>query len=253
MPKLVKIKKIVDENEKVKTFFLDTKLDVKPGQFIMVWIKGVDEKPFSLSSVKGDIAVTVEVKGEFTRAMFKLEVGDEVGIRGPYGNGYSAEKGAVVVAGGLGLAPLKPLIGKISGVEVVYGAKTKDVLIFKDMIEKFDVCTDDGSFGEKAFTTDILERKLKGGKVSIVYACGPEVMLLKVFEVCEKYSVDCEVSLERYMKCGFGVCAQCVCEDQMVCKDGPVFGSDMLRGMSEFGKSARLKSGKLVSLKEYYG
>ena len=72
-----------------------------------------------------------------------------------------------------------------------------------------------------------------------------------VFDLCEKHGVECQAALERYMKCGFGLCGQCACGDQLVCQDGPVFGSAALRRMEEFGRSARLKSGRKVPLKEY--
>jgi dihydroorotate dehydrogenase electron transfer subunit len=248
MPKLVKIKKITEENAKVKTFLLDVKIDAKPGQFLMVWIKDVDEKPFSLS---GENAITVEKKGEFTEAMFKLREGDEVGVRGPYGNGFSLKKDACVVAGGLGLAPLKPVIEDLKNPTVICGAKTEKDFIFKGMFDA-KMCTDDGSAGHKGFTTDLLKDMLKEKKFSVVYACGPEIMLKKVFEICEENNVECEISLERFFKCGIGICGQCCIDDQMVCKDGPVFNSEQLRKLSELGKFARLKTGKMVKLEEYF-
>ncbi|MBW2985010.1 dihydroorotate dehydrogenase electron transfer subunit, partial [Candidatus Woesearchaeota archaeon] len=103
-PKTVKITKVVKENYKVKTFYLDINLKAKPGQFVMAWIPGVDEKPFTLSSI-APVAITVEEKGKFTSRMFKLKEGDSVGIRGPYGHGFSAKPNACIVAGGMGIAP----------------------------------------------------------------------------------------------------------------------------------------------------
>ena len=77
-------------------------------------------------------------------------------------------------------------------------------------------------------------------------------MMKKVLELCNKYKIKCEASLERMMKCGFGICGACMCNDKLVCKDGPVFNSRQLNGMSEFGNFARLKSGKKVTIKEYH-
>jgi len=72
-----------------------------------------------------------------------------------------------------------------------------------------------------------------------------------IFDLCERYKVECQAALERYMKCGFGVCGQCACGEMLVCQDGPVFNSDALRRMEEFGREARLKSGRRVSIQEY--
>ena len=95
-------------------------------------------------------------------------------------------------------------------------------------------------------------KKLKEKKYSKVYSCGPEIMAKAVFDLCEKHKINCEISLERYMRCGFGVCGACACSDKLVCKDGPVFNSKELRNMQDFGSSALLKSGKKVPLNEYF-
>jgi dihydroorotate dehydrogenase electron transfer subunit len=251
LPKTVKIKKIVEENYKVKTFYLDIKLNAAPGQFVMVWIPELDEKPFTLSSIN-PVAVTVEKKGKFTEKMFKLKVGDLIGVRGPYGKGFSAKANACIVAGGLGLAPLLPLIEKLKNPEIIFGVKSKKDLMFTDKLKGANLCTDDGCVGFKGFTSDLLSEFLKKKKYSVVYTCGPEIMIKSVFDVCEKHKVNCEASLERFMKCGFGVCGNCAIDDQLVCKDGPVFDSKQIRKLTELGKFARLKSGRKVPLKEYY-
>jgi len=250
-PKTVKITKIVKENYKVKTFYLDINLKAKPGQFVMAWIPGVDEKPFTLSSI-APVAITVEEKGKFTSRMFKLKEGDSVGIRGPYGNGFSAKSNACIVAGGMGIAPLMPLIERLKNPEIIFGVKSRKGLMFTEKLRNANFCTDDGCVGFKGFTSDLLEQFLKKKKYKIVYTCGPEIMIKKVFDICEKHKINCEASLERFMKCGFGVCGNCAIDDQMVCKDGPVFDSVKLRKLTELGKFARLKSGKKVPLKEYY-
>ena len=86
----------------------------------------------------------------------------------------------------------------------------------------------------------------------MVYACGPEIMMYKVFELCETRGIPCQISLERYMRCGFGVCGACVCGKQVVCKDGPIFGSEALREMKDFNTRALLKSGREVDLSLYF-
>ncbi len=88
-------------------------------------------------------------------------------------------------------------------------------------------------------------------QLRIIYTCGPEFMMYKVYEFCKEHNIQCEASLERYMKCGIGICGQCVCNGQMVCKDGPVFNLNSLNTMSDFGNYSLLKSGKKVTLKEY--
>ena len=93
---------------------------------------------------------------------------------------------------------------------------------------------------------------LKEGKIKIVYNCGPEVMMKKVLELCNKYNVQCEGSVERYMKCAFGICGACAIDDKFVCYDGPIFNKKQLNELKEFGKFARLKIGKKVTIKEYH-
>ncbi len=251
LPEMARITKVVDENPYVKTFFIDKRIDAKPGQFVMVWIPGVDEKPFSLSYLGKQTGITVEEKGKFTSALFRVKEGDSIGVRGPYGKEFSLKPNACVVAGGCGVAPLSPLIEQLPKPFVIQGARSKDRLIFPKRFEKANLATDDGSFGTKGFVTDVLESELKKRKFSIIYTCGPEVMMKRVFELCEKYGVECEASLERYMKCGFGVCGQCEASGLRVCKDGPVFASAQLRKIKDFGGFARLKTGKRVAIGEY--
>ena len=252
LPQIVKIIKITDENSKVRTFFFDRKIKSAPGQFVMVWLPEVDEKPFVLSY---DNAVTVEKKGIFSEKMFNLNAGDKIGIRGPYGNGFEIKENACIVAGGLGIAPLVGLIEGMKDSTVIYGAKTKSDYIFNVRLKKIKniaYCTDDGSFGFKGFVSEKLEELLREKKFDAVYCCGPEIMAKKVFEICEKHKIELQASLERYMKCGFGICGSCAIGSYLVCKGGPVFCSKQLRKIDEFGNSARLKSGKKVLLAEYF-
>jgi len=250
LPEIVTIKKVIQENNKVKTFFFDKKIKALPSQFVMLWLPGVDEKPFALSY---DDAVTIECKGIFTRKTCYLKKGDKIGIRGPYGNGFKIKKNALVVAGGLGMASLAGLIDSLKNPEIILGAKTKKELLFVKRFKnkKVNISTDNGSLGFKGFATELMEEILKKKKFKVVYTCGPEIMMKKVFEICEKNKIECQASLERYIKCGIGVCGECAINDKLVCKDGPVFNSKQLRELSEFGKFARLKSGKKVSIKKY--
>ncbi len=254
MHTILKIDKINDENETIKTFFFRHKLDYKPGQFLMVWVPGIDEKPISVSYVDNEeFSITVEKKGGFTEAMHRLKPGDKIGIRGPYGNPFTIKKGrACVIGGGCGISPIMPLIEKLDNPTVILGCQSKDRLMFKDKINKYHVCTDDGSFGFKGFVTDKLKELLEKEKFDIVYTCGPEIMMKKVFEICQENNIECEASLERLMICGIGICGQCMCDNLRVCQDGPVFDSEKLAKSKDFGSKAMVKTGKKVSLKEYY-
>jgi len=249
-PRAVKITKIVDENPLVKTFFLDTEIDARPGQFLMVWLPGVDEKPVSISYSR-PLGITVRKVGKFTEKLFESKPGDLLGIRGPYGNGFStSKKNCVVVGGGIGIPPITVLAEKIKPTAIV-GARTKEDLLFVKRLEKCSkkvvVMTDDGSAGEKGFVTDALERVLSSGKVECVYACGPEKMLVRCLEIANKHKVPAELSLERYMKCGIGICGNCVLGESRICRDGPVYAGEQLKG-TEFGKAKLDRSGTAVPI-----
>ncbi len=257
-PVILRVHKKQVESPEFATLFFEYEMPFKPGQFIMVWIPGIDEKPYTISyHSKNRFAVTIEAKGIFSKKAVTLEKGDVVGIRGPFGNGFNIrpDQAVCVVAGGCGMAPLGTLVERLGkGTTFIHGARTKDFILYPD---RFDIerqfCTDDGSFGHKGFVTDILEKQIKSGKkFDMVYACGPEIMMYNVFNICEEYEIPCQVSLERYMRCGFGICGACVCGDQVVCTDGPVFDSGMLREMKDFNKKALLKSGRHVDLLQYF-
>jgi len=260
MPVSNKVRKIVEENREVRTIFLEENVPgAIPGQFVMVWLPGMDEKPYALSYMDGEAAITVQRRGKFTDRIFKLRKGDYIGVRGPYGNGFDVDicKRPCIIAGGIGIAPLAPLAEKLAKKKpiIIMGASTRDKLIFVDRMRK--VCkveptTDDGSCGRKCFASDILEGVIRKCKADVVYGCGPEPMLKRVFEICRKRRIECQLSLERYMHCGFGVCGSCAIDGYRVCVDGPVFSSEQLSKMTEFGRFARLKYGNKVGLYEYY-
>jgi dihydroorotate dehydrogenase electron transfer subunit len=262
MHQVHKIKKIIRETPVSQTYIFEGKIEYKPGQFIMMWLPGTDEKPFAVSYIgKDEFGVTIECKGIFTKKVCGIPIGTKVGIRGPYGHGFELRNDSIIVAGGLGMAPAFPLIKEIKNSTIIQGAKSKEFLLYLKnpnvlkLIDKNNnkivYCTDDGSFGIKGFTSQVLN-ELISKKTETVFTCGPEIMIKKIFEICEKNKVECQASLERYIRCGFGICGACVCGDQLVCKDGPVFKSEQLRKMKDFGKFARLKSGKKVPLEDYF-
>lgn len=256
------IKKIIRETPKAVTLILEGKINYSHGQFIMLWLPGADEKPFVVSYMdKNSFGITIEEKGKFTKKVADIKTGIEVGIRGPYGNGFKITNNSIVAAGGLGMAPALSLIKKLRNSIIIQGAKSKEYLLYLknkeilNIIEKNNnkiiYCTDNGSFGIHGFTTDVLKEMINE-KIRTVYTCGPEIMIKKVFEICEEHKIECQVSLERFCKCGVGICGSCAINDQLVCKDGPVFNSQQIRKLTELGKFARLKSGKKVPIKDYY-
>lgn len=259
-PVILEIDKVVEEAEGFKTFVFKHKLNAKPGQFVMLWIPRVDEKPFSVTyQDEKKFALTVFKVGKFTEKLFSMKKGDKVGVRGPYGNPFNLEgKRVVLVGGGCGTAPLGFLADELKkkkvDVNFIVGAKSKNYLLYLDRMKKSGiktfVTTDDGSFGVKGFTTDLLKTFIEKNRLDKVYACGPEVMLANVVKMCLEAKVPCEVSMERYMKCGFGICGQCCVDDSgvRVCKEGPVFSAEQVSRMKEFGKYKRSASGRKVDL-----
>lgn len=229
-PEMCRVLEVWKEGEGIKTVRLEKSLDAEPGQFVMLWLPGVDEKPFSLSKIGDSIEVTFDKKGSFTEALYRIKKGDRIGVRGPYGNGWELRgKNVCVVAGGLGLAPLMPLIEDGAKLTVIHGVRNKGRVMFKERLEKSGVklyySSDDGSFGKHCYACDILADFIKFSKFDQVLCCGPEILMKKVVDICKEDSVACQVSLERYMKCGIGICGSCAFGSKglRVCVDGPVF------------------------------
>jgi len=249
--RIVKLVRVVEENPRVKTFWFRDALcsKAKPGQFVMVWIIGVDEIPLSLSTIGDICSITVAKVGDATETMHKLKPGDSVGVRGPYGNGFKIVKGRVaVVAGGVGLATLLPLLERLKEC----GCRTEAFLGFRSKHDIFQlakveravkpdgavmVATDDGSIGFKGLVSELFEKHLRKSRPSydVVYTCGPPAMIRRVYELCETWGLKIQASLEAYMKCGIGICGSCCIGPYRVCRDGPVFSASQLRKMPELG------------------
>ncbi|MBN1385781.1 dihydroorotate dehydrogenase electron transfer subunit [Candidatus Woesearchaeota archaeon] len=257
-PVSLRISRIVEEAEGVKTFYFRHHIEASPGQFLMVWLPGVDEKPVGVSyQDEASFAVTVRSVGPWSSRMHALEVGDILGIRGPYGSSFSLEGELIIcVAGGYGAAPLAFLAeeAKKRGLEVdfVIGARDESKLLFRERLGSGGVnylpATDDGSCGHHGFCTELLERRIQERSPDKVFAVGPEKMMKSVVTLCERYGIPVEVSLERYMKCGFGVCGQCCVDDSgfRMCKEGPVLDQEKLKKVKEFGEYRRDAAGNLV-------
>ncbi len=259
-PVMTEIDEIVEEARDIRSFWFRGSPDAKPGQFVMAWIPAVGQKPFGISyQEKGRFAVTVSKVGPFTKALFGKRPGDAVGVQGPYGRPFSGNgKRVALVGGGYGTAPIGFLAEEMAraGREVhfIAGAATGDLLMFRDRFKGGSVdavfSTDDGSFGHHGFCTDCLDDLLSKARIDRVYCCGPERMMTKAAEICRARGVDGEFSLERYLKCGFGVCGSCCLDGTgwRVCKEGPVFTLEELGKVSEFGKHKRDASGRRVKL-----
>ena len=270
----VKINRVIGECTGVKTisFKLGNNIIPKPGQFVMVWVPGVDEIPMSISNYdeNGNWSITVKDVGECTNALQNLKLGDFIGIRGPFGNHFKmppkALKHIFLVGGGIGMAPLKFLLNQLkeSGfkVKVIEGAKSKNELLYLDELVnrknkncEFYCCTDDGSYGQKCFPTKLFEEKINeiepvDLKNTIVYTCGPEIMMYHLFKTCEMHGIELFASLERIMRCGCGLCGLCAIDPIgiLVCKDGPIFNLAKLNKMDDFGKYKRDFTGKKIGI-----
>ena len=251
------------ETDTVKTFTVKDKLCAKasPGQFLMLWIPGVDEIPLSvLNAGNGEVSVSVKAVGDATRHLHAMKTGELVGVRGPFGTSFTESRGRVLlVGGGTGTAPLlflaKKLSAKADRLSFVIGAKTKSELLFLNELDA--VCTkqsvlaatEDGSYGLKCLATEPLEKLLDKERFNVIYTCGPELMMRKVFDLAQKRKIAMEASLERLMRCGIGLCGSCVIGKYRVCKDGPVFTAAQLSEVKdEFGYSKLGFDGSRIEL-----
>ena len=250
---MLKIKRHISETPSVKTIRFEGKLDATPGQFVMVWVPGVDEFPMSVSYPGVNFGITYQILGEGTKALGNKRIGEKIGIRGPYGNGFEVKgKSLLVVAGGLGMAPLAPVLelAKKSSVDLVLGARTSAELLFEKRAKsagaKVHVTTDDGSKGFKGFASALAMELLDDNRYDCVYTCGPEKMISKVLDSASKHKTPVQASLERIMKCGIGICDSCALDGKPVCKDGPVFASTELKGFEELGRTKLDQSGRKV-------
>ncbi len=261
---LVRVEKLTE----LETFF-EVKLpggrdlNHEPGQFVEVSIFGVGEAPISVSSSplkKGSFEMVVRRVGNVTNAMHKLKAGDKIGIRGPFGHGFNLDefkgRDVVIVAGGIGLVPLRSLINTIldpsqrkdyGRLIILYGAKTENEFLFRDELKMWEEREDvelkitvdrktpnwNGHVG--VITTLIPDVKLNL-KNTVVAVCGPPVMYkFVILSLQAKGLKDNQiyVSLERKMKCGVGKCGHCQINNIYVCQEGPVFNYEKIKDLKE--------------------
>jgi dihydroorotate dehydrogenase electron transfer subunit len=220
------------ENAKTVSLILDTSMPACPGQFAMLWLPGVDEKPFSISGAE-PLQFTIARVGPFSELLHALRIGDRLWVRGPFGRGYSPGTGrTLLVGGGYGAAPLHFLGRTIlaagaGGIEAALGARFSADLLFVERFQALGadvhVATEDGSAGTRGRVTDVVGPLLESGRFARLSACGPEGMLESLAALCGASQVPAELSYEAYMRCGIGMCGSCEHGGRLVCMDGPVF------------------------------
>ena len=240
-----------DETPDVKSFLIENNIDEmpKPGQFYEIYVKGIGEAPISIASWKDGLLFSVKRVGKVTEIMHKLQKNDHLWIRGPYGNGFPYDDNfTILIAGGIGLPPIRSYIeyslskGKRE-LQLLYGARTPSDIVYRNLLsewsELFDVqiTVDKGDKywkGNVGVLTTLFNRiKKKNAKFLIV---GPEIMMkFSVIEL-KKIGVNEEnifLSMERKMKCGFGICGHCNIGRYYVCKDGPIFQYSKIKDIPE--------------------
>ncbi len=226
------------------------------GQFTMLQAFGVGEVPISISGDPGrpgTLTHTVRDVGWVTRALCEAAPGDVLGVRGPYGRGWGVSDGVggdvVLVAGGIGLAPLRPAVLEVltaradyGRVSVLYGARSDDDVLFTDELVGWaaagidvEVTVDRAGTtwpGRVGLVTELLPRARFDPATTLALLCGPEVMMRYVADALVAAGVapsSVRLSLERNMRCGIGLCGHCQLREHLVCVDGPVFGLDRVR------------------------
>ncbi len=229
----------------------------EPGQFNMLYVFGVGEVPISISgdpATPRRIVHTTRVVGTVTRAMRKLKRGDRIGVRGPFGKPWPIEQArgrdVVLVPGGIGLAPLRPVLYALMAqrkqfrrVTLLYGARTPKDVLFPKQLEQWRSRSDfnvsltvdhaTGAWRDNVgLVTSLIPRAQFDPANAVAMICGPEVMMRFVVMELEKRGMTDDriyVSMERNMKCGLGFCGHCLFGPTFICKDGPVFRFDSIR------------------------
>ena len=254
-PATIKSVKRMTEREMLFEIALDdgTSLGHKPGQFAELSILGIGEAPISVSSApsqENTFELCVRAVGNLTSALHRLNVGDKVGIRGPFGNGFDADflkgKDILFVGGGIGIAPLRSLINYVLSnrkdygkVTILYGCREPCELLFdyevaewekRDDVEQYltvDSCPDgtywDGNIG---VITTLIPKADFDSSTTYAVVCGPPIMYKFVIKSLKEAGMPDDhiiLSLERRMKCGVGKCGHCQINGIYVCQDGPVF------------------------------
>ena len=267
LPQLYRIQDIIPETSDIKTFRLDLEGEDSlhcPGQFAEIFVPGVGEAPISITSSptqKGIVEFSIKRTGLVTAAIHRLNQGDRLGVRGPYGNPFPipdlSHRNLLFIAGGIGLAPLRSLINYVLDPEkrpdfqqviILYGARSPEDLVFKWELEKWKIRDDlkllvtvdrgnDRWTGRVGLVPNVLKENVQVNPLewkSII--CGPPIMIkftIKALLEMGFQPPDIITTLEMRMKCGLGKCGRCNIGPHYVCKDGPVFTYQQLQNMPE--------------------
>ena len=233
----------------------------QPGQFSMLWVYGVGELPISISgdpTLRDRLVYTVRSVGQATHSLVNQAVGSNVGVRGPFGVGWPVEvargRDIIVVAGGIGLAPLRPVIYQVlqnrkdyGRLVILYGARSPRDLLYRKELAKWArspetqvlVTVDYGGLswrGHVGVVTTLFKYSRLHAARSVAMVCGPEIMMRFVIRELEVQGLsgdDIYLSMERNMKCAVGFCGHCQYGPHFICKDGPVFPYDRIRPLME--------------------
>ncbi|MDI6744836.1 MAG: FAD/NAD(P)-binding protein [Thermodesulfovibrionales bacterium] len=261
-PLIARIEDVKIEAEGVKTYTLSTGFPflAEPGQFNMIGYPGVGEAPISLSAIMqdGSFKHTIKSVGRVTDFLKDFKKGDELFFRGPYGRGWPVKKAEkkdiLMIAGGVGLAPLRPVIqiildrGELFGdVSLICGARNEKNMLFMDEFKEWSakisvyLAVDEAVRPEKwqhhiGLVTDLLDRVRIKPERTIAFICGPEIMMRFICRGLMMHGMSQSslyVSLERRMKCGIAQCGHCQHSGLFVCKDGPVFSYKEVRGLPD--------------------
>lgn len=259
LPYTAKIVEIIEENSQIKTFvlaFIDQQFNdsfsYEPGQFMMLSVPHCGEAPISISSTPaktGTIHLSIRAAGKLTNAMHKMNPGDTVGLRGPYGRPFPMDDlvghDLLFVAGGIGLAPLRSVISTClaesrfakNRIIILYGSRTPSDIAFKADIDSWQNAplidchltvdlAEPGWDGDIGVVTSLLDRVDLNPAHSKALICGPAMMIKAVIaklKGSDYQNKDIITTLERHMKCGVGLCRHCHMGSTLVCTHGPVF------------------------------
>lgn len=260
--KILRTERLTDNEKLFEIVLRDGEtLDHEPGQFIMISLLGIGEVPISVCSSpakRDSFEVCVRAVGKVTRSLHNLKKGAEVGIRGPYGKGFPVKilegNDLLIIAGGLGLAPLRSLITYVldnrrdfGKVHILFGCKEPRDILFSDELEGWNkrtdlhyACTVDRAAPDWAGNVGVITTLIPGADIepsrTFAAVVGPPIMYNFVIkELLAKGIPEHQIllSFERNMKCGNGKCGRCQIQNRYVCQDGPVFNYEQIKNLSE--------------------
>lgn len=254
--RIAKLTKVTLETPQDVTIEFTDPAPIDPGQFYMFWVMGAEEVPMSASIIgnSGKRGATARNFGPTTSKMRELARGDRIGVRGPFGNGFSmAWKKPLFVGGGAGMASIITAVDAWADrgrkpVVIIAGRSASD-LLFEERLKRrgahIHLTTDDGSTGYHGTAVALACALMDRERFSHVVTCGPERMLVALLREASARKVQVEAALERLMKCAMGVCDICSIDGVRVCRQGPVFGSKFMQGSKQFGRFELNASGHL--------